>query len=144
MHQLTRRLFSSSRIIRPCLSTRTFTYSAFTLSSRPDKPNPFIEQPSPPQLPKEEQEIFERLQRQSTGAFQTSHLSKEGGSSSSNGPSTTVRIESEEDLEHPQLRRGEKPLFEGDTNPATGEVGGPKTDPLKYGDYAFNGRVTDF
>ncbi|XBW37644.1 hypothetical protein QEN19_003225 [Hanseniaspora menglaensis] len=36
------------------------------------------------------------------------------------------------------------PEFEGNINPKTGEVNGPKQDPLKYGDWAYNGRVTDF
>ena len=36
------------------------------------------------------------------------------------------------------------PEFEGNVNPKTGEVNGPKQDPLKYGDWSYNGRVTDF
>ncbi|UKZ78486.1 hypothetical protein TrVFT333_006226 [Trichoderma virens FT-333] len=39
------------------------------------------------------------------------------------------------------------PEFEGDTNPKTGEVGGPKNEPLRWGgngDWSYNGRVTDF
>lgn len=36
------------------------------------------------------------------------------------------------------------PEFEGDVNPKTGEMGGPKQDPLKHNDWSFNGRVTDF
>ncbi|KAK1728504.1 uncharacterized protein BDZ83DRAFT_534996, partial [Colletotrichum acutatum] len=38
-------------------------------------------------------------------------------------------------------------LFEGDVNPRTGEVGGPKREPLRWGsggDWSYNGRVTDF
>lgn len=50
----------------------------------------------------------------------------------------------EEDMLHPDVRRGAKPEFEGDVNPKTGERGGPKNDPLRYGDWAFNGRVSDF
>ncbi|KAK8092065.1 hypothetical protein PG997_002426 [Apiospora hydei] len=45
------------------------------------------------------------------------------------------------------LRKGAPPEFEGETNPKTGEVGGPKNEPLRWGaagDYSFNGRVTDF
>jgi hypothetical protein len=48
---------------------------------------------------------------------------------------------------HPNVRRGAPPEFEGDTNPKTGEVGGPKNDPLRWGvesDWSYNGRVTDF
>lgn len=51
---------------------------------------------------------------------------------------------------HPDVRRGQKPEFEGDVNPVTGEVGGPKNEPLRWGstgvtgDWSYNGRVTDF
>lgn len=43
--------------------------------------------------------------------------------------------------------RGARPEFDGDTNPKTGEVGGPKNEPLRWGsggDWSYNGRVTDF
>ncbi|PSR77246.1 hypothetical protein BD289DRAFT_341702, partial [Coniella lustricola] len=45
------------------------------------------------------------------------------------------------------VRRGAAPEFRGDTNPKTGEVGGPKNEPLRWGsagDWSYNGRVTDF
>jgi hypothetical protein len=51
---------------------------------------------------------------------------------------------------HPDIRRGAKPEFEGDINPKTGEIGGPKNEPLRWGstgergDWSYNGRVTDF
>ncbi|KAL9100580.1 MAG: hypothetical protein Q9163_004069 [Psora crenata] len=48
---------------------------------------------------------------------------------------------------HPDVRRGSKPEFEGDRNPKTGEMGGPKNEPLRWGgevDWSYNGRVTDF
>lgn len=48
---------------------------------------------------------------------------------------------------HPDVRRGAHPEFEGDRNPRTGEVGGPKNEPLRWGgevDWSYNGRVTDF
>lgn len=51
---------------------------------------------------------------------------------------------------HPDIRRGAKPEFEGEINPKTGEVGGPKNEPLRWGstgdrgDWSYNGRVTDF
>jgi len=51
---------------------------------------------------------------------------------------------------HPDIRRGAKPEFEGEVNPKTGEVGGPKNEPLRWGstgergDWSYNGRVTDF
>jgi len=138
--------------------------------------------PSPPRLPKEEQEIFEQLQRQSAGAFSSpretspnlsestrpdfpslrarinqlpqseplsSSTSKVDQSPQSEESSGQYQIEAEgggEEL-HPHIRRGAPPEFEGDTNPKTGEVGGPKNEPLRWGatgDWSYNGRVTDF
>lgn len=46
---------------------------------------------------------------------------------------------------HPDARRKPKPEFEGEANPNTGEVGGPKNDPLKYEkEWTYGGRATDF
>ncbi|KAG9384218.1 hypothetical protein PtrSN002B_005058 [Pyrenophora tritici-repentis] len=67
---------------------------AFSTCPRLLQQSPFGSGPAPPRLPKSEQEIFEKLQRQSTGA-------------------------------------GAPPEFEGDVNPKTGEVGGPKNEPLR-------------
>lgn len=37
------------------------------------------------------------------------------------------------------------PEFEGNVNPNTGEIGGPKQDPLKQSDeWTYNGRTIDF
>jgi hypothetical protein len=65
---------------------------------------------------------------------------------SSSSPEQGQQVD-EESLVHPDLRRGVKPEFEGDVNPKTGEVGGPKTEPLRWGakgDWSYGGRVTDF
>lgn len=48
---------------------------------------------------------------------------------------------------HPNVRRGAQPEFEGDVNPKTGEVGGPRNEPLRWGaagEWSYNGRTTDF
>ncbi|KAK4120322.1 DUF1674-domain-containing protein [Parathielavia appendiculata] len=45
------------------------------------------------------------------------------------------------------IRQGAPPEFEGDRNPKTGEIGGPKNEPLRWGsagDWSYNGRATDF
>ena len=60
-----------------------------------------------------------------------------------------ARVEAKGDGEelHPNIRRGAAPEFTGETNPKTGEVGGPKNEPLRWGnggDWSYNGRVTDF
>jgi len=134
----------------------------------------FKTSPAPPRLPKEEQEIFEKLQKQSTGAFSTPKTDSPAQSPSSkpdirmrinqspdsssrptinqspdsDGPE--IRFENGKEIKkgeefHPNMRRGAPPEFEGDVNPKTGEVGGPKNDPLRWrGDWSYNGRVTDF
>lgn len=127
--------------------------------------SPFGSGPSPPRLPKEEQEMFEKLQKQSTGAFSTPRGSEEEAAPSSKAnirmqinqsPDSSaepeIRFENGKEIKkgeefHPNMRRGAPPEFEGDVNPKTGEVGGPKNEPLRWGhasDWSYNGRVTDF
>jgi hypothetical protein len=134
------------------------------------RPSRWSTGPAPPRLPKEDQEIFEKLQQSSTGAFSTprqvepaAEAGKDVGSAaaepqmdSTNSASTAqmleqlrekARVVAKGDGEelHPNIRRGAAPEFEGETNPKTGEVGGPKNDPLRWqGDWSYNGRVTDF
>jgi hypothetical protein len=138
----------------------------------------FATGPAPPRLPPKEQEEFERLQRASTGAFSTpkavvtpnSALDSSTTSSRprpqiNQSPASSKAEETDIDVEaanarvaatgkgeelHPDIRRGAKPEFEGDRNPKTGEIGGPKNEPLRWGstgergDWSYNGRVTDF
>lgn len=142
------RRLSALRI--PTTSTRTFSFTSVNHSS------PFNTGPAPPRLPKEDQEIFEQLQRQSTGAFSTprtppkvnqpGEAAAHATSSASNQSDKQTTIHEGEEL-HPDLRQGVKPEFEGEVNPKTGEVGGPKNEPLRWGaagDWSYNGRVTDF
>ncbi|QSZ32502.1 hypothetical protein DSL72_002080 [Monilinia vaccinii-corymbosi] len=134
----------------------------------------FATGPSPPRLPPKEQEEFERLQRASTGAFSTpkpEFVTNPSTSSSrtkpqiNQSPAVTATEREDKGLAavnarvsatgkgeelHPDIRRGAKPEFEGEINPKTGEVGGPKNEPLRWGssaergDWSYNGRVTDF
>ncbi|KAJ9608990.1 hypothetical protein H2200_006761 [Cladophialophora chaetospira] len=143
---------------------------------------------APPRLPKEEQEIFESLQRQSTGAFSTplserrsppkinqspdsspaevadaqstieqrvdkiaaASETPEGGEQSSKFKDMydkVIEARGKGEELHPNVRRGAQPEFEGEVNPKTGEVGGPKNDPLRWGassEWTYNGRATDF
>lgn len=145
----------------------------FTQSSRRSA---FATGPAPPRLPLKEQEEFERLQKTSTGAFSTPKPSvvTSPTAESSDPPRARPQINQSpasmpekatteaaqinarvaasgkgEEL-HPDIRRGAAPEFEGDVNPKTGEVGGPKNEPLRWGstgergDWSYNGRVTDF
>lgn len=130
--------------------------------------------PAPPRLPEEEQKIFEELQRQSTGAFSTPRAPPRINQSPDASPEdlaqaeTTINARTEklsdappskfkEDYQkiieargngeelHPAVRIGARPEFEGDKNPKTGEVGGPKNDPLRWDrEWTYNGRATDF
>lgn len=155
-----------SRRIRPGFFRRPFSSSLAYKSA-------FTPGPSPPKLPKEEQEIFEKLQQQSTGAFSTprdvrdqkeetenieaeQRIDRLGAQLNSSEADKLLeqlrekaRLVAKGDGEelHPNVRRGAAPEFEGDTNPNTGEVGGPKNEPLRWGvsgDWSYNGRVTDF
>ncbi|KAI1276478.1 hypothetical protein F5Y07DRAFT_366842 [Xylaria sp. FL0933] len=117
----------------------------------------FESAPSPPRLPASEQAEFERLQRTANtqegfNATSTPDFSPQTRPNPQE-PSAALSQNAQEDVNTiaPQpntpLRKGAPPEFEGDVNPRTGEVGGPKNEPLRWGakgDYSFNGRVTDF
>ena len=130
---------------------------------------PLRERPSPPRLPEHDQKVFEQLQRSSTGAFstprpatdaapppatiarpkinQSPHASApaQGGEAAPLESRVHRAVEKEE--RHPVGGGGARPVFVGEGNPRTGEVGGPKNEPLRWGgevDWSYNGRVTDF
>ena len=121
----------------------------------------FGQGPAPPRLPEEEQRLYEKLQQASTGAFSTpkaTSTTNQSAASSGDRDNTPLsedpheaRVDARvqatgkgEEL-HPNIRRGAQPEFEGEMNPRTGEVGGPKNDPLRWkGDWSYNGRVSDF
>lgn len=129
------------RIVRPLSNLRP---SSSTITTR-RAASSFSSTPAPPRLPADEQAEFERLQR-------TANTQQGFNPSSTPTPEPTVKtaaIEGEEGTVQPNvpLRKGAPPEFEGEKNPKTGEVGGPKNEPLRWGavgDYSFNGRVTDF
>ena len=86
---------------------------------------PPINRPAPHPLPPEQQREFELLQRQAEAA----------------PPDRGER--------HPDAPAPLKAEFDGDINPATGERGGPKREPVQRwieeeGDWSFKGRVSDF
>lgn len=173
---------SSSRLI-PTIYPRRLISTTF----RPYATSPFSS-PAPPRLPKEDQDLYERLQRSSTGAFstpkpieppsstptpqprkrpqinQSPYSAPEPGTDDTvengnegrsggnvreweDGGDAKVRATGEGEELHPNVRRGALPEFEGERNPKTGETGGPKNEPLRWGggvDWSYNGRVTDF
>ena len=106
--------------------------------------NPLL-RPSPPPLPRAEQREFEELVRKAQAPL-------------SHPPSSVGREQAEAELAmasqthpesvHPDARQPLQAEFEGDVNPATGERGGPKREPVgRWGgeeDWSFKGRVSDF
>ncbi|CAG8578790.1 4894_t:CDS:1 [Diversispora eburnea] len=92
-------------------------------SNSPD----LFRRPSPVPLGNpEEQKEFEELVRKNQGSF------------------NTETEETDEKELHPDLREKPSLKFEGDKNPLTGEIGGPRQDPLMHGDWSYGSRVTDF
>ncbi|KAI9867536.1 MAG: putative mitochondrial protein, conserved, partial [Pleopsidium flavum] len=165
-----------STVLRPVVRALS-AHRLLSTTARLHATPPFYTGPAPPRLPKEDQEIFDRLQQSSTGAFSSprpnivvnqspaSSVSDQSSRHQFNQSSQTTgepiskaeveiaavnaRIQATGDGEevHPDVRRGPKPEFEGDRNPKTGETGGPKNEPLRWGgnvDWSYNGRVTDF
>ncbi len=178
-----RQSYSNWPTILAMQSTRSFAFHPqltrrlFTTTSRVRAAPPFASGPAPPRLPQEDQELYEQLQRSSTGAFSTPkptvvinqspatskvpprsrpQINQSPHNETGSDPSTEQKLENinakvqatgdGEEL-HPDVRRGTQPEFEGERNPKTGEVGGPKNEPLRWGggvDWSYNGRVTDF
>lgn len=106
----------------------------------------FRNRPAPPKLPADQQAEFERLQRAASvsAAFQPEAAPATPATSQSRHESTPTAAPADVNQ---GLFRGAPPEFEGDVNPKTGEVGGPKNEPLRWGtqgDWSYNGRVTDF
>jgi len=119
-----------SRLSQLCLracNERTFRALAprFSFSEERSPPSTQFERPSPPRLPKQLQEEFEILQKRAQ-----------------DGPSGKRGAAGEE--LHPDARQPPPAEFSGDRNPVTGEIGGPKTEPTKHGDWSYGGRTTDF
>lgn len=57
----------------------------------------------------------------------------------------TVKLEEFEEGKHPYQEKEPLEPFPNNTNPVTGEVGGPRgPEPTRYGDWERKGRVTDF
>ncbi|KAH7627221.1 hypothetical protein B0T09DRAFT_271156 [Sordaria sp. MPI-SDFR-AT-0083] len=126
--------------------------------------------PAPPRLPADQQAEFERLQAAAEAALYTHTTISDISQNPAGTPTTPASPENNskhvtqpasentvatqapviEDASQTfsgGIRKGAPPEFEGDVNPKTGEVGGPKNEPLRWGaggDWSFNGRVTDF
>ncbi|KHN96692.1 FMP21-like protein [Metarhizium album ARSEF 1941] len=112
----------------------------------------FRTRPAPPALPASQQAEFERLQRDAavSSAFRPDNDDGSGAADPASARAQSqaqANTPAEKEGVNPALRRGAPPEFDGDKNPTTGEVGGPKNEPLRWGgrgDWSYNGRVTDF
>ncbi|KAJ4859693.1 hypothetical protein T069G_04681 [Trichoderma breve] len=148
--------------LRPRLPVPLRNVNLTLTTTRLSSSSSFSSRPSPPKLPAAQQAEFERLQRaaavssafQEVAATQTPpatetprHTTTASSSSSASGSVSSAQKTDEATTLNQGLFRGAPPEFEGDTNPKTGEVGGPKNEPLRWGgegDWSYNGRVTDF
>ena len=109
--------------------------SARALSSTTATRGASLVRPAPPPLPREQQREFEELVRAAQAPL--------------SAPSSREQAEADMAM-HPDARAPVQAEFDGDVNPATGEQGGPKREPVgKWGeddggDWSFKGRVSDF
>jgi hypothetical protein len=99
------------------------------MAAKPQPPP--ISRPAPHPLAPEQQREFELLQRQAETM----------ANAAAAPPGRAER--------HPDAPAPLKAEFDGDINPATGERGGPKREPVQRwieeeGDWSFKGRVSDF
>ncbi|KZO98798.1 hypothetical protein CALVIDRAFT_420370 [Calocera viscosa TUFC12733] len=118
--------------IRAALSHQRPIHTALRLrQDHDDRAGDPLFRPSPPPLPAAEQREFEELVRAAAA-----------GQSTPAAATGTGRPE--EPLLHPDARRKTRNDFEGDVNPKTGEIGGPKIEPVRHNDWSYGGRVTDF
>ncbi|EFX06475.1 hypothetical protein CMQ_6796 [Grosmannia clavigera kw1407] len=126
----------------------------------------FDPHPSPLRLPAKEQAEFERLLREASESVAAAELADAVRAANEKAAATAAAGSTVQTQTAPLTAvapgtipegtsgnpvegvwRGAAPEFDGDRNPLTGEVGGPKTEPLRWGsngDWSFNGRVTDF
>ncbi|KAK7684857.1 hypothetical protein QCA50_012106 [Cerrena zonata] len=132
-------MFRIRPAIKPTIAARGISSSAARFSG-----NKFGTDftPSPPKLPKEQQEEFEKLQRIANSQAAIEEFNKqnaESGLVSSNLAGDVEAQQMKTDIGRFNQYFKTVPEFEGDVNPATGERGGPKQDPLKHGnDWSFN------
>lgn len=91
-----------------------------------------FDRPSPPSLSRNEQKDFEELLRRvNAPASPSSH--PDAAAATQEEHNIDYNSGSQEEALHPDYRVKPKADFEGEINPETGEVGGPKHEPLQHG-----------
>lgn len=113
--------------------TCRFTTSTRSLAA---PPNSFTTRPGPPALDRAAQREFEELQRRVNAPASKPAPGTAAAAATTSAETTAVqdnKVDEERLTMHPDLRKTPAPAFEGETNPTTGEVGGPKREPLVHG-----------
>ncbi|KAG9287950.1 hypothetical protein G9A89_017545 [Geosiphon pyriformis] len=123
-------MFSIFRLLLPPQLSIKQGFTSFRFPLRQYSTNSTFNRPGPVPLGNpEEQKEFEDLVRKKQGSLFSNF---------------EAAVEAEEETMHPDVRRKPPPQFEGYKNPETGELNGPKENPLKHGDWSYGARVTDF
>jgi Protein of unknown function (DUF1674) len=152
-----------SRLLRTRIIPRVRSLNRSQLILPLRNASTFEPHPSPPRLPADQQAEFERLQRAAATSSATQQANAQAqqplstsrhvttpsptSSTAQSAGDTPVPTDSGDADPSGGVWRGAPPEFDGDVNPSTGEVGGPKNEPLWWGakgDWSYNGRVTDF
>jgi hypothetical protein len=121
------------------LASRRSIHTSATLAYPKPKAPP-IKRQGPMPLPRKEQAEFDALVKAAQGPGVS--LDDARAQAQSKTPASNADL-----IAHRDLRRTtSKKEFDGEVNPKTGEVGGPKRDPFHAGDgdWQYSGRVTDF
>lgn len=106
-------------------SFRTISTSTLKFSQ------PTFNKPGPPLLSRTEQKDFDELQRKVNAPAKGETAEYTQGEDG--GIIMSKNVTEEKLTMHPDFRTKPSPEFEGATNPVTGEVGGSKVEPLRYG-----------
>lgn len=114
-------------MLRLSLPTRTLLPLSRSFSSLPPRFSSFS-RPSPLPLPRAQQQEFEELLRKVQNPARASAV---------NLSDPDANVQPEELSMHPDYRPKPKPRWEGKVNPETGEVNGPKAEPLAHGEQSF-------
>lgn len=119
-------------------TTRTVTRSTPILrslsTSIPRSSQPTFNSPSPPLLRRSDQKAFEESVKKVQNPANTEAGSDYTQNADGEIVLKTKKATEEELTMHPDFRRKPKAEFEGATNPETGEIGGPKVNPLSHGE----------
>jgi hypothetical protein len=151
MKEVSKRIHSDTfflltmRWMRPQFSSPSLTHAFFTLKSRSLLQCSLSTQASRPgPIPlgdRKQQKEFEDLVKRNEQANMEAEAAQAALDAAAEYGSSQVAPENR----HPDALKEVPEAWEGNRNPHTGEIGGPKgKEPTRYGDWERNGRVYDF